>query len=190
MRIECGDDRSFDVTAGIDFRTTLSAVVEHPLFKSAIADLVDEVYYQQFSTDAAGISQKFADDVMEAFLTSGSREGAEDFIDENSLENFTAADAYEEEVIGCEAHDGLRAGMVAALVSAFPDTDVEEVHEAVDQLLRDACVAGIESADKSVPMDDVHRGDEVEMCFIPDYGDLGIDAMWIQHYGSVSNAGT
>src|SRR3546814_18429799 len=86
---------------------------------------------------------------MEAFLRSGSRDGAEDFISGDCLENFTAVDAYEEEVIGDESHDGLRGGMVAALVSAFPDIDVAEVHEAVDQVLKDACV-GIEAADKSV----------------------------------------
>src|SRR3546814_10711778 len=80
--------------------------------------------------------------------------------------------------------------MVAALVSAFPDIDVAEVHEAVDQVLKDACVAGIEAADKSVPMDAVHRHADVEMCFIPDYGDLGLDDMWIQHYGSSSRYDT
>src|SRR3546814_12416518 len=124
---------------------------------------------------------------MEAFLRSGSRDGAEDFISGDCLENFTAVDAYEEEVIGDESHDGLRGGMVAALVSAFPDIDVAEVHEAVDQVLKDACVAGIEAADKSVPIDAVHRHADVEMCFLPDYGHPGLADLWVQPDGSPSN---
>src|SRR3546814_18625524 len=39
-------------------------------------------------------------------------------------------------------------------------------------------------------MDAVHRHADVEMCFIPDYGDLGLDDMWIQHYGSSSRYDT
>jgi len=79
---------------------------------------------------------------------------------------------------------------VEAVTDAFEDLDADEIMEALVEALREDCVQAMYDNDASTPADAIPRHVTVELPFIPDYGDRGIEDLFTSHTDTVSGSET
>jgi hypothetical protein len=178
------EEISIDTT--LDIETALTSLVTDDGFNKVMSGMAEQTYPCQFShgNDTHG-SEEWAKKLFNVFQKGG-KEAVEDMLIENTDQNDDHFYAFQE-VLKNPDWDELKESLESVLQNAF--TDETDIADKINDLMTEHMVELIAKRDDSVPLDALSPYLEVELCYIPGYGESnGLEDMWITNRGVCSSA--